>query len=143
MSRLSGWERLEDGTENPFCGTMRYSIVFDAPRTDVATLDLGDVRQSARVMLNGYDLGKVIMAPFRVAVPQGLLKRTGNVLDVEVTSVAANRIRKMDRDGVKWRIFHDINFASYKGAGKFDASNWPLTANGLQGPVVFDPEEER
>ena len=143
MSRLSGWERLEDGTENPFCGTMRYSIAFDAPRTDMATLDLGDVRQSARVMLNGRDLGKVIMAPFRVAVPQGLLKRTGNVLDVEVTSVAANRIRKMDRDGVKWRIFHDINFASYKGAGKFDASNWPLTANGLLGPVVFDPEEER
>ena len=38
-----------------------------------------------------------------------------------------------------WRVFHDINFASYKG-GKFDASKWPLTVNGLLGPVTFRPE---
>ena len=83
------------------------------------------------------------MAPFRVAVPQGVLKPAGNLLEIEVTSVAANRIRKMDRDGTPWRIFHDINFASYKGKGQFDASNWPLAVNGLLGPVVFDPEVDR
>ena len=80
--------------------------------------------------------GKVFLAPFRIAVPPGTLKANGNVLEIEVTSVAANRIRHMDRTGVKWRTFHDINFASYKG-GKFDASQWPLTVNGLLGPVVF------
>jgi len=37
---------------------------------------------------------------------------------------------------VKWRIFHDVNFVSY-GGGDFDASGWPLTVNGLLGPVVF------
>ena len=142
MSKLSGWERLDDGTENPFCGTMRYSMAFDAPRTDVTTLDLGDVRQSARIVLNGRDLGKVFLAPFRVEVPAGTLKNTGNVLEIEVTSVAANRIRKMDRDGTRWKIFHDINFANFMGKGRFDASDWPLAVNGLLGPVVFDPKED-
>ena len=74
--------------------------------------------------------------PFSVMVPPGTLKEKGNVLEIEVTSVAANRIRKMDKDGTPWRVFHDINFASYKG-GKFDASKWPLTVNGLLGPVTF------
>ena len=138
METLSGWERDASGAEVPFCGTMRYRTVFDAPRTDAAALDLGDVRQSAHVTLNGRDLGKAFLAPFRVAVPPGTLKARGNVLEVEVTSVAANRIRHMDRTGVKWRTFHDINFASYKG-GRFDASKWPLTVNGLLGPVVFGP----
>ena len=142
MTELSGWERLDDGTENPFCGTMRYSIAFDTPRTDVTTLDLGDVRQSARIVLNGRDLGKVFLAPFRVEVPAGTLKNTGNVLEIEVTSVAANRIRKMDRDGTRWKIFHDINFANFMGKGRFDASDWPLAVNGLLGPVVFDPKED-
>ena len=138
METLSGWERDASGAGVPFCGTMRYRTVFDAPRTDAAALDLGDVRQSAHVTLNGRDLGKAFLAPFRVAVPPGTLKARGNVLEVEVTSVAANRIRHMDRTGVKWRTFHDINFASYKG-GRFDASKWPLTVNGLLGPVVFGP----
>ena len=138
MNVLSGWERNADGSENAFCGTMRYRASFDAPRLDATTLDLGDVRQSAHVWLNGRDLGKTFLAPFRVVVPPGTLKAKGNVLEIEVTSVSANRIRKMDKDGTPWRVFYDINFVSYKG-GKFDASKWPLTTNGLLGPVVFDP----
>ena len=138
MDVLSGWERNADGSENAFCGTMRYRAIFDAPRLDAKTLDLGDVRQSAHVWLNGRDLGKTFLAPFRVMVPPGTLKAKDNVLEIEVTSVAANRIRKMDKDGTPWRVFYDINFVSYKG-GKFDASKWPLTKNGLLGPVVFDP----
>lgn len=139
MDRLAGWERNADGSENPFCGTMRYRTEFDAPSVDATILDLGDVHQSARVVLNGRDLGKVIMAPFRVAVPPGTLRAKGNVLEVEVTSVAANRIRQMDRDGVAWRVFHDINFVSHPSARvrRFDASTWPLTVNGLLGPVVL------
>ena len=84
----------------------------------------------------------MFLAPFRVEVPAGTLKNTGNVLEIEVTSVAANRIRKMDRDGTRWKIFHDINFANFMGKGRFDASDWPLAVNGLLGPVVFGPKED-
>jgi hypothetical protein len=97
-------------------------------------LDLGDVRQSARVRLNGKDYGTLITPPFRVAVDN--LKPTGNTLEVEVTSVDANRIRDLDRRGVKWKNFRDINIVNlnYK---PFDASDWPLTDCGLLGPVTL------
>ena len=57
---------------------------------------------------------------------------------MEVTNVAANRIRDLDRRGVKWRNFYDINFVNinYK---PFDASNWPLADSGLLGPVRLVP----
>ena len=62
------------------------------------------------------------------------LDTTGNTLSVEVTGTAANRIRDLDRRGVKWRAFHDINLVNidYK---PFDASAWPVFESGLLGPV--------
>ena len=68
----------------------------------------------------------------------GPLKPKGNVLEVEVTNVSANRIRDLDRRGVKWKNFYDINIVNldYK---PFDASNWPLTDSGLLGPVTLTP----
>jgi hypothetical protein len=97
-------------------------------------INLGDVRQSARVRVNGKDYGTLITPPFRVVVDN--LKPAGNTLEVEVTSVAANRIRDLDRRGVKWKVFRDINIVdiNYK---PFDASNWPLTDCGLLGPVTL------
>jgi hypothetical protein len=61
-----------------------------------------------------------------------------NLLEVEVTNVSANRIRDLDRRGVNWKNFNDINFVNlnYK---PFDASNWPLTDSGLLGPVTLTP----
>ncbi|MCU0787007.1 MAG: hypothetical protein MUC91_02280, partial [Verrucomicrobia bacterium] len=61
-----------------------------------------------------------------------------NVLEVEVTNTSANRIRDLDRRGVSWQTFHDINFVNmnYK---EFDASNWPLEDSGLLGPVRLIP----
>jgi hypothetical protein len=65
-------------------------------------------------------------------------KPTGNVLEIEVASRAMNRIRDLDRRGVVWQNFYDINFvnADYK---HFDASNWPVSPSGLQGPVRLEP----
>jgi hypothetical protein len=66
------------------------------------------------------------------------LKKQDNVLEVEVTNVSANRIRDLDRRGVNWKNFHDINIVNinYK---PFDASDWPLTDSGLLGPVTLTP----
>jgi hypothetical protein len=102
-------------------------------------LDLGRVSQSARVRLNGVALGTVFVPPFRVALPP--LRLTGNLLEVEVTNVAANRIRDLDRRRVPWRVFHDINLVNidYK---PFDASGWPVREAGLLGPVMLVPAAE-
>jgi hypothetical protein len=135
-TKLGSWTGSGDTNAQNFAGSASYSITFDAPPggNQDYFLDLGDVRQSARVKLNGKDYGTLITPPFRVAVDD--LKPTGNRLEVEVTSVAANRIRDLDRRGVQWKTFRDINFVdiNYK---PFDASDWPLTDCGLLGPVTL------
>jgi hypothetical protein len=137
-TELVSWTTFADTNTQAFAGTAEYGIIFDAPGSTGKNyfLNLGDVRQSARVKLNGKDYGTLITPPFRVVVNN--LKSTGNKLEVEVTSVAANRIRDLDRRGVKWKTFRDINFVdiNYK---PFDAANWPLTDCGLLGPVTLTP----
>jgi hypothetical protein len=135
-AKLGSWTDNGDTNAQTFAGSASYSITFDAPPGDTTNylLDLGDVRQSARVKVNGKDCGTLITPPFRVVVDN--LKPTGNQLEVEVTSVAANRIRDLDRRGVKWKIFKDINIVN-ENYRPFDASDWPLTDCGLLGPVTL------
>lgn len=137
-AKLGSWTDNGDTNTQAFAGTAGYAITFDAPAAGVTTyaLDLGDVCQSARVTLNGKDYGTLITPPFRVIVDH--LKPTGNELKVEVTNVSANRIRDLDRRGVNWKIFKDINVVN-ESYHPFDASNWPLTASGLLGPVTLTP----
>ena len=113
-------------------------ISFAAPDSAGQTFEvnLGDVRQSARVRLNSKDYGTLIAPPFRVRVDN--LKPNGNVLEVEITSVAANRIRDLDRRGVNWKIFKDTNFVD-ENYRPFNAAGWPLADCGLLGPVTLTP----
>jgi len=73
-------------------------------------------------------------SPFQIVLEDLLLE--GNRLEVEVTNVSANRIRDLDRRGVVWRNFHDINFVNmdYR---PFDASDWSIRDSGLLGPVTL------
>jgi hypothetical protein len=135
---LASWTELGGTNAQRFAGTAAYTLTFDAPkgRSDHWRLDLGNVSQSARVRLNGQDCGTLITPPFAIAV--GPLKPKDNLLEVEVTSVAANRIRDLDRRGVKWKSYYDINFVNLD-YHPFDASDWPLTEVGLLGPVTLAP----
>ena len=135
-NKLVSWTAFPDTNCLAFAGTAKYETMFNAPNAAGKSfeINLGDVRQSARVKLNGKDYGTLIAPPFRVVVDN--LKPTGNQLEVEVTSVAANRIRDLDRRGVQWKIFKDINFVNLD-YQPFDASNWPLTDCGLLGPVTL------
>lgn len=137
-TKLASWTTFPDTNTQAFAGTAQYETTFDAPAAAGKSfqLDLGDVRQSARVKLNGKDYGTLFTQPFRVIVDN--LKPTGNQLDVEVTSVAANRIRDLDRRGVKWKIFKDINIVNIN-YRPFNAADWPLTDCGLLGPVTLTP----
>lgn len=141
--RLASWTELGDTNQTQrFGGTARYRLTFDAPAgRQLANarhweLDLGEVAQSARILLNGKDYGKLITRPFRTVVDN--LRPTGNTLEVELTSTAANRIRDLDRRGVKWQNFHDINFVNIN-YRPFNAAEWPLAEAGLLGPVTLTP----
>ncbi|WP_438481389.1 glycosyl hydrolase [Oleiharenicola lentus] len=136
---LKSWTELGGDEAKRFAGTARYTLEFDAPtpKADDWLLDLGDVRESARIKLNGQDVATAWSVPFAVRVGAHL-KPGRNLLELEVTNLAANRIRDMDQKKVKWKIMNEINFVNinYK---PFDASGWDLTPSGLLGPVKLVP----
>ena len=137
---LKSWTDFE-GIPNVqrFAGTARYRLEFDAPatRADDWLLDLGDVRESARVRLNGREVATLWSLPFRTRIGEHL-KVGKNILELEVTNLAANRIRDLDQQKVNWKIMREINFVNinYK---PFDASDWAVTASGLLGPITLTP----
>jgi hypothetical protein len=137
---LKSWTDLGGDEAKRFGGTARYRLEFDAPATpaDDWLLDLGDVRESARVILNGQPVATAWSLPFRVRLAAALLKPGRNVLELDVTNLAANRIRDMDQRKLPWKIMRDANVVNinYK---PFDASGWPLTPSGLLGPVTLTP----
>lgn len=144
LDSLTSWTRLDDPDAVRFSGAAAYRIEFDAPRAgaDEWLLDLGDVRETARVTLNGKNLGTVWSLPARIRL--GALRARGNLLEIEVTNLPANRVRDLDQRHVNWKIMRDINLASLRYRA-LDASSWDPQPSGLLGPVrlvplkVFDP----
>jgi hypothetical protein len=139
---LASWTKLGDRETQRFAGTARYTIEFDRPTVggDEWQLDLGKVCESARVRLNGQDVGTLWCEPFRLTVG-GRVRPGKNMLEVEVTNLAANRIADLDRRKVNWKYFYDANLASRRYRA-LDASTWPLQDSGLLGPVTLTPVKQ-
>jgi hypothetical protein len=137
--KLFSWTTLSDPEAQRFAGTARYTIEFDCPDVDADDwlLELGIVCESARVELNGKPAGVLWCEPFELLVGD-LLQPGRNTLKIEVTNLAANRIRDLDRRKVNWKRFYDINFVN-KAYRPFDASDWGLRDSGLLGPVRLQP----
>ena len=138
LQHVAPWTATATSEYEAFSGTAVYRTQFDAPRDlkGDGVLDLGRVCHSVRVRVNGTSLGTLIMAPYTITLPRSALQEKGNVLELEVTNLGANRIRYMDQNKLKWKIFSDINIVNiqYK---PFDASSWPVLESGLEGPVVL------
>jgi hypothetical protein len=136
---LKSWTDLGGDEVKRFAGTASYRLEFDAPdaKADDWLLDLGDVRETARVRLNGRDVATAWSLPFQLRVGE-FLKPGRNVLEIEVTNLAANRIRDMDQRKVEWKIMREINFVNIN-YQPFDASQWALKPSGLLGPVTLTP----
>ena len=134
---LQSWTKLADEAGEKFAGTAAYEIALMAPDgAGKYLLDLGKVAESARVFLNGKELGVLFSPPFEILVD---LKEGENKLRVEVTNVAINRIRDLDRLKVEWKIFDDINIVGIDFKGNryqpLNTADWPIREAGLLGPV--------
>jgi hypothetical protein len=144
VDRLVSWTTFGQEAE-VFSGTAVYTTTFPGlPASGSAwQLDLGRVAESARVRLNGRDLATLIGAPYRLVLDASLLRAT-NTLEVSVTNLSANRIRDLDRRGVHWKKFYNVNFparlAENRGPdGLFTAAGWQALESGLIGPVTLTP----
>ncbi len=138
---LVSWTEADDPATDAFAGTARYTLSFEMPatRADDWMLDLGDVRESARIRVNSQDAGALVALPFRM--PIGKLLHPGtNTLEVEVTNLTANRIRALEKSGADWKIMRDANIVNVN-YQKFDPASWPLELSGLLGPVQLVPAQ--
>ncbi|WP_296684903.1 glycosyl hydrolase [Flavobacterium sp.] len=141
LSSLKSWTTLSPEAE-AFSGTATYSLSFNAPNitADNWSLNLGDVRESAQVWLNGVFIGTAWANPFSLNI--GKLKKGKNELTIKVTNLGANRIRNMELKGEEWKIFYEINMVD-KDYKKFDATKWEPTPSGLLGPVSITPLQNK
>jgi len=138
---LASWT-AQGGEWERFAGTARYKTEFTLPngvKADDWQLELGDVRETARVFVNDVETDLLWSLPMRTKIG-AYLKPGKNTLTLEVTNLAANRIRDLDQLKVEWKKFHEINFVNIN-YQSFDASAWPLQPSGLLGPVQLAPLE--
>ena len=103
IDTLRTWEGVNNSSAKITMGTGVYETSFDLPSgtTDCrCTIDLGDVRESARVYINDVYVGCAWCVPYVLNFDGKILKRIGNHIRIEVTNLPANRIADMDRRGV-------------------------------------------
>lgn len=142
MQGVQPWTSL-DSTWQTARGTARYSVEVKLSQKQIKqaagwVLDLGDVRESASVYVNGKRAGTVFAVPYRVDVTP-YLHAGKNTIEIDVTGLPANHIAEMDRRGIIWRKFKDANIANLKGGKISYYGNWDVMPAGLNSIVRLIP----
>nr|HPH47216.1 glycosyl hydrolase [Chryseolinea sp.] len=142
IDSLTSWTAFGNSSCSNFSGTATYSISFPKPLVEAQyfQLDLGKVKESAEVVLNGKLLGTLIGSTYKINFASDLLKEN-NLLEIKVSNLMANRIADLDQGQIFWRKFYNVNFPARKVEnrtnGLFDASHWQPKESGLLGPVFL------
>ena len=136
LSSPQTWEALDDDSVKVTMGTGIYTTHIKLTKKDLAghwQIDLGDVRESARVYINGQLIGCAWSVPF-VLDCKNTLKAGNNEIRIEVTNLPANRIADYDRRGIKWRKMEEINVVdiNYK---RTTYDSWEPVPSGLNSEV--------
>ena len=139
LEKLTSWTELNDSGAQSFSGTGVYTTTFNLPTKNAKeyVLNLNQVDESAKVFINGIEVGVLWSIPFEARIGK-YLKAGNNSIKIAVVNLMANRIRDMDVKKIKWRNYHEINFVdiNYK---DFDASKWDIMSSGLIGPIFITP----
>jgi hypothetical protein len=147
---LDDWTRRPEEAVRHYSGTAIYRTSFACPAGEVQSavfLDLGAVKNVARVRLNGRELGIVWTAPWRVEIG-GALKPGPNALEIEVANLWPNRLigdallpKEKRRTVTNVRTYDSLTSGAYgcpscenrKRSGK----PAELLPSGLLGPVTL------
>ena len=137
------WETFDDDNVKVMMGTGVYTTKVRLTKAEAKKrwqIDLGDVRESARVYINGQFIGCAWSVPF-VLDCRNTLKTGDNEIRIEVTNLPANRIADYDRRGIKWRKMEEINVVdiNYR---RTTYDEWTPVPSGLNSAVrLLSPPE--
>ena len=140
FARLEDWTRRTEEAVRHFSGAAIYRTTFEAPGTSAtagqeAWLSLGEVREMARVNINGRDLGVAWCPPWSVRIPAGTLAKKGNRLEIEVVNFWPNRLIGDAKLPLEQRRTRTNITKFYEPKG--DAHYTTLMPAGLLGPVTM------
>ncbi len=135
LLKLGSWTELNEPALSKNRGVGIYNTTFriDSLGADEWILDLGDVRESAQVLVNGRMVGTLWSVPFTCNIRK-YLRIGSNTLQVMVTNLPANAIADLDRNKANWRIFNEINMVDINYSNK-TYETWGVVPSGLLGPV--------
>ena len=135
MTALTSWTTSDQVGVQYFSGTARYTTTFESPTQSAGRrfeLDLGEVKELARVRVNGIDCGVAWHAPFRVDVTKALKPGT-NQLQIDVTNTWANRLIGDEQEPedcvhylVEQKAFKDRNGSYFVGRMLTAFPDWVL-----------------
>ncbi|MBQ2495560.1 MAG: glycosyl hydrolase family 2, partial [Prevotella sp.] len=136
---LKTWESLDENT-GKLMGTGVYSAKLKLTKKDLAgcndwIIDLGDVRESARVYINDQYIGCAWAVPYLLPF-SNVFKEGINTIRIEVTNLPANRIAQLDREKKPWRKMNEINVVDIN-YQKTTYEQWPLVPSGLNSRVIL------
>ncbi|MEB2780089.1 glycosyl hydrolase [Algoriphagus sp. C2-6-M1] len=135
MEIIKPWTNHGHPAADDFSGQASYSSEFEFSKTKGKhyLLAIDKVYESAKIWINGKYAGNTWSIPYQLDVTEHL-KNGKNTIKIEVANLMANSIRYLDRNGIEWRNYHEINFVNidYK---PFDASNWRTMPSGLDGKI--------
>lgn len=152
FNHLVDWTARREQRIKYYSGIAVYKKSFDllssaARDSQKLYLDLGQVKNVARIRLNGKELGVVWTAPWKVDITS-TVKQKGNQLEIEVANLWPNRLigdEQFPDDGIKdgkfpeWlikgkkRTSRRYTFTTYSPYKK----DSPLLKSGLIGPVTI------
>jgi hypothetical protein len=151
------FNKLEDWTLNKnegikyYSGIATYRTNINLPKKTVSDrnagfiLDLGEINNLARVLINGKDMGVVWTAPYQLNISDAI-HPGNNLVEIEVANLWPNRLigdEQFPDDGIKdnkWPEWLLKNQPRTSGrytftTAKFYEKDSPLLKSGLIGPV--------
>ncbi len=143
FDKLVSWTERPEEWMKYYSGTAVYRKTYQMPNDDCRLpnseksafgnrnskiyLDLGEVRDIARVRVNGQDAGTAWKQPYRLDVTR-LVKQGENMFEIEVVNTWLNRLIGDEQPGTQASTFTKVK--SWK-------ANTALLPAGLIGPVTI------
>ncbi len=129
---LGDWSAI---TGRDFSGSAIYETYFVYAGGD-ALLDLGDVKYSCEVFLNGRSLGIRVMKPYRYEISADLLKKE-NLLQIRVSNTPGNQ-HQYTTSFDKYRPWQLSNYKNVQ-----DIFDRDTLDSGLYGPITIRSEMKK
>lgn len=132
FTALEDWSKRPEPGIKYYSGKAVYRMAFDcAPEIadGPCLLSLGAVKNIASIRLNGVDLGVVWCEPWRIEIPENVLRAQNNAIEITVANLWINRmigdtgLAKNKR--LTWSTYEPFKPDS------------PLQESGLLGPVTL------